>query len=272
MNDEYQELPLNNNIEKRKEYWAIGKGLQKVDNLETSEYLETIIDDTNNDRYDTITANKKVEDYYSKLDSNDPDYEKKEADLSATRITILLEQGGFKYSPITLKTIHSKIFPGILESKYVGEYRNTNISKKESILNGNSVQYANYTDIQETLKYDFDVQLESKYSLPITEEQIKTLMTFTSNIWQTHPFREGNTRTVSTFLILYLRNMGININNEPFKENADYFRNALVRNNYTSIKDGINAEPKYLYMFFENILLDAGYDLSKYDLRCKELF
>ena len=72
--------------------------------------------------------------------------------------------------------------------------------------------------------------------------------------------------------MLYLQSLGIDIDNEPFREHAGYFRDALVRSNYASIRDGIVPDNSFLMMFFENILLHAGHDLEVQDLRCKELF
>lgn len=271
-NSEYKELPLNEDLEKRKEYWEIGKGLQKVDSLDTSEYLERVIEGTLEGNYNTTVAVEKVGKYYENVGPEDAGYENKEADMAAARITLILEKGGFRFSPSTLLSIHQELFHDILPYKWVGVFRTVNITKSEDILNGRSVQYVNYEDIRNTLKYDFEDEEAMRYKLPFTENQVSHLAKFVSNAWQVHPFREGNTRTIATFLILYLRNIGIGINSEPFKDNALFFRNALVRANYSSIRDGINADSSFLIMFFENILRDAGHDLLSMDLRCKELF
>lgn len=267
--EEYKELPLNSDLEKRKEYWEIGKGLQAVDKLSTSQYLEEIIKDTLEDRYDTAEAVRRVQKYYEKDGRND---QEKEADLSAAHITHILEKGGFSFSPASLLTIHRELFKDVFPSEWVGVFRNVNLQKSEEVLNGRSVQYADYSAIQDTLAYDFGEQRKVRYKLPFDRAQIKTLAEFISNIWQVHPFREGNTRTVATFLILYLQQLGIDINNTPFQEHAQYFRNALVRSNYSSIRDGIEADDRYLILFFENILLVENHNLEAQDLRCKELF
>jgi len=270
--DGYKELPLNSDLQKRKDYWEVAKGLQKTDGLETSQYLETIIADTLTGKYDTIEANEKIGKYYEQINPNDSAYESKEADVTATRITLILERGGFKFSPATLRTIHTELFHDVFPYKWVGNFRTINLTKEEAVLNGRSVQYADYSAIQDTLKYDFDEEFQTRYSLPFTSEQVAVLGKFTSNIWQTHPFREGNTRTIATFLMLYLQNLGVDINNEPFKEHAQYFRGALVRGNYSSIRESIHSDSSYLQLFFENILMDAGHDLEAVDLKCKELF
>ena len=76
------------------------------------------------------------------------------------------------------------------------------------------------------------------YSGLSNEEAVKHLTRFVANIWQIHPFGEGNTRTTAVFTIKYLNSLGFEVNNEPFEKNSWYFRNALVRNE----KVAINAQ------------------------------
>ena len=268
MESEYTVLESNKDYEKRKEYWEIAKGLQQVDRLDTSEYLDSVIEDTVTGKYDTTEAVKRVDDYYANGKGEDSN---EEADKSAARITAALEKGTFKFSPITLRAIHREIFAGVLPEEWVGVYRYENLGKKEDVLGGRSVHYADYSMIEDTLRYDFDEQEQVKYHLPFDDDQIRKLVRFTSNIWQTHPFREGNTRTVATFTIMRLQSMGVDIDNEPFKEHAKYFRDALVRANYSSIRDGINEDTSFLTKFFENVLKGANHDLDSLDLRCPQL-
>ena len=81
---------------------------------------------------------------------------------------------------------------------------------------------------------------------------------FISGIWQIHPFGEGNTRTVTVFLIKYLRFLGFIVDNEPFHQKAKYFRDALVLDNATVMK----KHPEYLEAFFDNLLLHGHHLLS----------
>lgn len=83
-------------------------------------------------------------------------------------------------------------------------------------------------------------------------------MKFISGIWQIHPFREGNTRTVAVFLIQYLRGLGLDINYQPFQDNSRFLRDALVLDNANlSQKDS-----SYLTHFFNNLLLGGKFDLT----------
>ena len=77
-----------------------------------------------------------------------------------------------------------------------------------------------------------------------------------SRLWQIHIFGEGNTRTTAVFFIKYLRTLGFSATNDIFAENAWYFRNALVRANYTNLKKGIHETTEYLEAFLRNLLLN----------------
>jgi len=99
------------------------------------------------------------------------------------------------------------------------------------------------------------------------EQLINRIVEFTSRIWQIHPFQEGNTRTTAVFIQKYLLSMGFKVNNDLFKDNSLYFRNALVRANYANYTKGVNLEKKYLIMFFENLLFDKNNKLDNDELK-----
>lgn len=56
--------------------------------------------------------------------------------------------------------------------------------------------------------------------------------------------------------IKYLRTLGFSATNDIFAENAWYFRNALVRANYTNLQKGIHETTEYLEVFLRNLLLN----------------
>ena len=103
-------------------------------------------------------------------------------------------------------------------------------------------------------------------------EVINNITKFSSNIWQVHPFREGNTRTTAVFIEKYLINLGYNVDNSLFKDKSVYFRNALVRSNYFNNSLNIKEDSSYLIKFYENLLLGKNNNLHSKDLIVKELF
>ena len=256
---------------KKQEYWNTGIGLNKVDNLEPSNYLIELSKKNINGELNYKQVESLLENYYETQNlTNIQVQREKECDLVSLRIAQLLEDKSFGFSPITLKSIHQYLFKNIYD--FAGNYRDYNISKKEPILNGETVKYVNYQDIESYFEYDFKEEKDFDYSKLNNDELIKHIAKFTSSIWQVHPFGEGNTRTTAVFIEKYLNNMGVNVNNDMFKEYSLYFRNALVRSNYGNIPKGIYPTFDYLIMFFENLLQNKSNELKNRELYVKELF
>ncbi len=259
------------NSTKKQEYWNTGIGLNKVDNLEPSKYLLDLSQKNIKGELKYYEIENLLKNYYETQNSSNINIQKeKECDLVSLRIASLLEDKSFGFSPITLKNIHKYLFKDIYD--FSGLYRNYNITKKEEILNGDTVKYVNYQDIESYLEYDFKEEKDFDYSKLNNEELITHIAKFTSSIWQIHPFGEGNTRTTAVFIEKYMNNMGFNVNNDMFKDKSLYFRNALVRSNYGNIPKGIYPTFKYLIMFFENLLQEKSYQLKNRELYIKELF
>ena len=185
-----------------------------------------------------------------------------EADKVSIRIAEILSEKSFSFTPKQLLSIHEKLFRDVFYSVKAGEFRTYNITKKEWALDGDTVFYANADLIADTLKYDFENEKSFDYSTLSKEDAIKHITRFVANIWQIHPFGEGNTRTTAVFTIKYLRTLGFEVNNEPFDKHSWYFRNALVRANYTNIKKRIYMNTNFLEKFFENLLLGKNNELK----------
>lgn len=257
--------------EKKQEYWSAGIGLNKVDNLEPSKYLLDLSEKNISGELKYYEVESLLKTYYEKQNSNDIKIKnEKECDLVSLRIAMLLEDKSFRFSPVTLKNIHKHLFKGIYD--FAGEYRKYNITKKEDILNSDTIKYVNYQDIESYFEYDFKEEKEFDYSVLYKDELIIHIAKFTSSIWQVHPFGEGNTRTTAVFIEKYLNSMGFDVNNDMFKDKSLYFRNALVRSNYGNIPKGIYPTFDYLVMFFENLLQGKNNKLTNRDLYIKELF
>lgn len=253
---------------KKKEYWEIAIGLQRVDKLTPSNYLINLAKYNIDGKLSNDGVKDALRTHYNTVDSKNAST--KECDIVSQRIVELLEQNSFSFSPITLKSIHKFLFTDIFDESLVGKFRTYNITKNEPILNNDTVIYSNYISINDLLEYDFNVEKEHKYSYPLKDKEILNLTKFTSSIWQVHPFGEGNTRTTAVFIELYLRSLGFNINNKPFQEHSLYFRNALVRSNYSNVSKGIHPTFDYLVKFYSNILNSTDYNLNNEDLKIKE--
>ena len=266
MNDIFEEYLREKEPEKKeKSYaWHTAIGLQAVDGINTSEYLiETAKKQIDGD----ITfeeANDLIHSYYKENIAHNGADRTEEADKVSVRIAQLLSEKSFVFSPAQYISIHSQLFKGIY--KHAGKIRNYNITKNEWVLDGDTVMYGGALDLKATLDYDFSIEKEFSYKNLSMEEIIKHLAVFVSHLWQIHIFSEGNTRATAVFFIKYLRTLGFDVTNDIFAENAWYFRNALVRANYTNLKKGVHETTEYLELFLRNLLLAENNPLKNRDM------
>ncbi len=250
-------------VEKTKT-WETAIGLQEVDKLKPSKYLIETAKEHIEGIINIEEAKTRIDEYYEVQDSRKKiEKENEEADKVSVRIAEILSEKAFNFSPTELLNIHRRLFKDIFDG--AGAYRDYNITKKEWVLDGDTVTYASFQTIKETLEYDFEQEKTFSYKNLSLDESIKHLCLFTSNIWQVHPFCEGNTRTTAVFIIKYLRTFGFNINDEIFANNSWYFRNSLVRANYKNFQKNIFEDTSFLEKFFYNLLTNANNELKNRD-------
>ena len=251
--------------------WDMAIGLQKVDNLKPSKYLEQIKEKNVLGELTIDEVEQSLREYYiEKGKQNSINHNELECDFVSMRIVELLEKDDFELSVDYLKCIHKYLFQDVYE--FAGEFRNINFSKHEIILNNDSVAYGDYKTLKESLEYDISLEKEKNYKEMSIVDVIKNITDFSSSIWQVHPFREGNTRTTALFIEKYLISLWYNVDNSLFKDKSVYFRNALVRSNYFNNDLNIKEDKSYLIKFYENLLLGKNNNLHSENLIVKELF
>ena len=235
--------------------WSTAIGLQAVDGLKPSKYLiDTAIQNIEG-KITMKEAQGLIDSYYKESSVHLSDDERtEEADKVSSRIAGILSETAFSFSPNEYISIHRKLFQGI--DKHAGKIRDYNITKKEWVLDGATVMYGSASELRATIEYDFSQEKEFSYKGLSMDEIIHHLAVFISRLWQIHIFGEGNTRTTAVFFIKHLRTLGFSAINDIFAENAWYFRNALVRANYTNLQKGIHETTKYLEKFLRNLLLN----------------
>ena len=250
--------------------WSTAIGLQAVDGLKPSEYLiDTAIQNIEG-RITMKEAQDLIDSYYEERPVHLPDDERtEEADKVSSRIAEILSETAFSFSPNEYISIHRKLFQGIYS--HAGKIRDYNITKKEWVLDGATVVYGSASNLRETLDYDFSQEKDFSYKGLSMGEIIHHLAVFISRLWQIHIFGEGNTRTTAVFFIKYLRTLGFSAANDIFAENAWYFRNALVRANYTNLQKGIHETTEYLEIFLRNLLLNEKNELHNRNLHISGL-
>lgn len=258
--EEYIKQGEPDQIEKS-EAWQAAIGLQAVDGLKTSAYLLDTAKEHIEGKVSIDEAQKRIQSYYEqRTDRTEIENDTKEADIVSVRIAKLLGEKAFQFSPAEWLTIHRRLFEGVFT--HAGQIRQYNITKKEWVLKGDTVTYAAWNSIKDTLDYDFATEKQFSYEGLSVERCVKHLAKFASDIWQIHPFCEGNTRATAVFMIKYMKTFGFKVNNDVFEKNSWYFRNALVRANYNDLQNGVHATTKFLELFFSNLILRTEYELK----------
>lgn len=267
----------------KRAYWDFAMGLQQVDGLIPSPYLRKLADGHVSGAYTLADTAAMLRAYYAKRDSSSTavggassapgESGEREADFVSQRIAELLVARSFVFAPAMLVLIHSRLFGGLDEGVYhPGKYKDASLQKSEFILNGDSVSYADPSLIDNALAFAFSEEGDYRYAAGFDEAQLDHFSRFVARIWQVHPFFEGNTRTVAVFAVLYLNDLGFDVDNEPFAQHAEYFRNALVRANYRNAKAGVMPDRGYLNRFFDFALNGNAQDLNSQSLIARPLF
>ena len=251
--------------------WDAAIGLQEVDSLKPSKYLKKLSEENVNGEKTIYEVEHELKEYYIEKEKiNDINHNELECDLVSTRIVQLLEDEKFKLSVDFLRYIHGYLFKDIYD--FAGQFRKIDFSKHELILNNDSALYGDCKTLKQSLEYDISLERVKNYKEMNIVEVINNITDFSSRIWQTHPFREGNTRTTAIFIIKYLISLGYQVDNTLFKDKSVYFRNALVRSNYFNNEKNVRDDNSYLIKFYENLLLGKNNNLQSKDLIVKELF
>ena len=143
--------------------WSTAIGLQAVDGLKTSEYLiDTAI--RNIEGKITLEEAKNLIDTYYEEKPEDPKNERmEEADKVSARIAEILSEAAFSFSPNEYISIHRRLFQGIY--RHAGKIRDYNITKKEWVLDGETVLYGSASELRATLEYDFSQERDFSYKV-----------------------------------------------------------------------------------------------------------
>ena len=250
--------------------WQTAIGLQAVDGLKPSEYLKEKARQHIEGDITIDEVKQLVDSYYkSKVARSSSEDRTEEADKVSARITEILSENTFTFSPIEYLAIHRHLFEGIFS--HAGQIRDYNITKNEWVLKGATVLYASAGSIRETLEYDFSQEKIFDYKNLNIDEASRHIARFVSGIWQIHAFGEGNTRTTAVFTIKYLHTFGFNFSNETFANHSWYFHNALVRANYNDLTKGVYATTEFLEKFFRNLILNEQNELKNRNLQIDEI-
>jgi len=169
-----------------------------------------------------------------------------EGDVTRHTMAMVYAQRFTKFNTETLCEIHRIIFDSLFE--WAGEFRSISVIKHEEVLGGDTVRYAHPKNIKKELDAASKEITKLKKSDP-KQDLLFKLVRIAASIWQVHPFREGNTRTIISFIVLLAAHLRIEFDYSLFEKHAAYVRNALVW-----ASQGIYSKPEYL----ERIFYDAA--------------
>lgn len=240
--------------------WSTAIGLQAVDGLKTSEYLNQLAQRNIEGEITIDEVEQLLNSYYESKTTHEADEEdKKEADKASKNIKRILSVKTCDFTTNGYISIHRRIFGDVM--KHAGELRKYDITKREWVLEGDTVNYLNWEDLRRAIGYEIEQERSFSYRGVSGDDLVAHIARFVSGLWQIHAFGEGNTRTTAVFTIQYLRSIGFDVENDLFAKHSWYFRNALVRANYKNALKGIDYTPVYLERFFRNLLLGEQWDL-----------
>ena len=182
---------------------------------------------------------------------------KAEADITNLAMTAIYEQKYEKFNTDTFCDIHMLIFGQIYD--WAGEFRTIQMVKYEDVLGGDTVRYAYPAEIKKQLADSMKEIAKLKRTGKNDRDVVFRMVRIICAIWQTHPFREGNTRSIIVFAVLLAKHLGFEVDHELFRANAAYVRNALVWGS-----QGIYSKYEYLErIFFDAILHDNVQDAEQ---------
>ena len=268
----------------RRHYWAVAIGLQDVDGLSVSPYLRSLADDYCRGTYTLDQTGELIHNHYALAADGAPastepneapasDTNTREADLVSQRIAELLEAAPFYLAPDILPAIHRYLFQDLDPAVYApGTFKTERMVKREKILNGDSVLYADPMAYESSLRMAFSAEAQRTYGSTLSGTALEQFCHTIAFLWQIHPFAEGNTRTVAVFSELYLRHLGFAVENDPFEHHSQYYRDALVRAMYRNAPAKILPDESYLVNFYDNVVNGATHKFDSSRLICTQLF
>ncbi len=175
-----------------------------------------------------------------------------EADITNLAMAGIYNRKYTQFNSDTLLDIHLSIFGQIYD--WAGEFRSIQMVKAEEVLGGDTVRYAYPKEIKMQLTAAMKELSKLKRNGSNDRDIVFRLVRIIAQIWQIHPFREGNTRSVIVFAVLYAKHMGYDVDHELFRIHASYVRNALVW-----ASQGIYSKYEYLErIFYDAILHEAA--------------
>lgn len=218
----YEEVSEESRPEVLRSYWGVARGLQAASGLQMSERLCELAQEHIADIRDLAGTRELL---FGIHDGNSAESAGVfEADCVALRTVELLVRGAFLFSPEMLRLTQKYLFQDLDSRRYrLGEYRCKLVTVEDGVM------FAAPELINAALQVAFKEESVCSYGRAIDEAAAKNLAQFITRMWQARPFIAGNTTTIMVFLVLYLHNLGYDVDGKAFEKQAGCLRDALVR-------------------------------------------
>lgn len=194
----------------------------------------------------------------NKLNIRDNDKLKQaEYDIVTVRIHEVIKGGYYESSEEYLKELHKYLFSDVYS--FAGIYRNRMIYKEEKILAGDSIKYSHPDEIEFRVRTLLEVIKETDYEGLSNNERVDYITHVLTNLWQIHPFREGNTRTSLLYMRQLLKSYGYSFNEYFFGKLStfEYARNALVASCFEDEILGVEKNYSYIKRMVNDIVTNG---------------
>lgn len=147
---------------------------------------------------------------------------------AAYGVLTLLEarQVSFPLTKDGVYDVHRALFQDVYD--WAGEPRLRNVYKAERVLGGMSVDYADVTVVDEALDRAVRRLIVDPWRETTRRARIETFARAFVDVWTVHPFREGNTRTLTFFAYRVAASHGVTIDARLLTRRPVHFREALV--------------------------------------------
>lgn len=250
---EEKKSSIKNNYNTKTSYLDVANNLTFFNHIEHSDLYNNLSNKYIKSELEYFEIEQNLKNFYHSLHEINSDIKhQKDYDILCFRIAYMLGDKSFVLNPVVFKNIHSFLYKDIFD--FSGNFREYNISQKESLSNHYPINFIDYKDIDKSLIYVFDKELSYDYSTSSQNDMIRNFANFFSSIWEIHPFVEGNTCTISIFMIKYLVHLGFNLNLSAFSDNSSVFKNGLIRSVYNNFPMDIYANFDLLISFLESLL------------------
>ncbi len=177
-----------------------------------------------------------------------------EAEYTSTRLKEIIEnpiKGNFDFDHLC--RMHYYTFQDLYD--WAGQPRIINIEKSEPVLGGISIEYSEFKDIEIMASSVLSKMKEVNWGRLSLNEKAEALSKYMAELWKVHIFREGNTRTIVTFICQYTESIGIMLDTELFEKNSVYVRSALVAASAVFKDLGDRSKPQYLVKIIKDALI-----------------